>query len=304
MMKNEISFTSGGVVCAAWHVPAVTDRLQDSESLRPCVVMGAGFGGTRETGLLEYADAFAHVGIDAFVFDYRGFGESEGTPRQDVSARRQRQDYRAAVAAARRLPAIDPKRIVLWGTSASGGHVIAVAAEDRPIAAVVAMTPATDGPAVLWHALHQSGPAQPLRLLGHGIWDLVGAPLTRTPHYVPVVGPPDSTAIMTVPGAVEVYTSIAGPTWRNEVRARAALRIGLARPVRFADRLVCPVLMQIGTRDRVAPPVAARRTAAKIGARAEVCEYPVDHFDVYEGHWQQQAVADQVAFLLRVLAPT
>jgi hypothetical protein len=35
---------------------------------------------------------------------------------------------------------------------------------------------------------------------------------------------------------------------------------------------------------------------------AEVRRYPVDHFDVYAGRWQQQALADQVRFLRQHLA--
>jgi dienelactone hydrolase len=138
---NEITFTSGGATCAAWHLPATTDAYA-GEHGRPCVVIAHGFGGTRDTGLLDYAEGFAQAGIDAFVFDYRGFGASDGTPRQLVSYRRQRQDYHAAIAAARNLSGVDPDRIVLWGTSYSGGHVIAVAATDKRVAAVISMTPA------------------------------------------------------------------------------------------------------------------------------------------------------------------
>src|ERR1700752_638541 len=118
-MTNEITFTSHGDRCAAWHVRATTDTLAGVAG-RPCVVMAHGFGGTRDNGLLGYAVSFSDAGIDAFVFDYRGYGDSEGTPRQDVSVRRQRQDYHAAIDAARHLPGVDPDRIVLWGTSYSG----------------------------------------------------------------------------------------------------------------------------------------------------------------------------------------
>jgi len=76
---TEITFTSHGVPCAAWHLPATTDTFS-AQAGRPCVVMAHGFGGTRDTGLLAYAEAFAQVGLDAFVFDYRGFGASHGTP--------------------------------------------------------------------------------------------------------------------------------------------------------------------------------------------------------------------------------
>ena len=43
----------------------------------------------------------------------------------------------AAVAFARELDGVDPERIVLWGTSWSGGHVVYVGADDPRIAAVI-----------------------------------------------------------------------------------------------------------------------------------------------------------------------
>jgi len=30
--------------------------------------------------------------------------------------------------------------------------------------------------------------------------------------------------------------------------------------------------------------------------------YPVDHFDVYQGHWQQRVLDDQLSFLSHVFA--
>jgi uncharacterized protein len=90
----------------------------------------------------------------------------------------------------------------------------------------------------------------------------------------------------------------------NEVCARTALEVGLNRPITFAGRLACPMLMQVGSNDRVAPPEAARRTAGKAGQRAQLREYPIDHFDVYQGPWQQRALADQLDFLSLVLDPS
>ncbi|MFF5034854.1 hypothetical protein [Nocardia salmonicida] len=98
-------------------------------------------------------------------------------------------------------------------------------------------------------------------------------------------------------------TSIAGPTWRSEVCARTALEIGLNRPTTFVGRVSCPILLEIGSNDSVAPPAAARRAAQKVESRAQVLEYPLDHFDVYDGPWQKQALSDQLRFLSEVLAP-
>ena len=77
--------------------------------------MANGFGGTKDTGLLNFAEPLSKAGFDTFIFDYRGFGESGGFPRQNVSYKNQREDYHAAIAAVRSLPNIDRNRIALWG---------------------------------------------------------------------------------------------------------------------------------------------------------------------------------------------
>lgn len=300
---KDFTFPSHGVSCAAWHVPASTDALADASG-RPCVVMAHGFGGTRDSGLADFAESFAGAGIDVFLFDYRGFGDSEGTPRQDVSVLRQRQDYHAAIAAARHLPGVDRDRIALWGFSCAGGHVIAVAAQDPRVAAIVSMNPAADGLATLARMVRRGQAGLLARLTGHGLRDMAHALAKRTPHYVPVVGQPGSTAIITAPGLEEAYYAMAGPTARNEICARHALQAAANRPTAFAGRLACPMLMQIGTNDAVVPPSAARRAAKKAGYGAQLREYPVDHLDVFQDPWRQQALVDQLEFLTRVLDPT
>lgn len=297
---QEVRFSSAGVECAAWHLTGAGGAFETGQG-RACVVMAHGFGGTRDTGLLGYAEAFAAVGLDVLLFDYRGFGASAGTPRQHVSFRRQRGDYHAAIAAARQLDGVDAGRIVLWGTSYSGGHVVPVAVADGAIAAVVSMTPAMDGAsALLAIARHRGGLGRLVRLVAHGLYDGARALLGRPPHTIPLVAAPGSLAIMDSPGALEGYTALAGPTWRNEVCARTALEVALNRPTHVASRLRTPLLVQIGDHDSVAPPAAARRAARK-AELAEVRSYPVDHFDVYDGIGQQEALADQLEFLGRHL---
>ncbi|RHW24906.1 alpha/beta hydrolase [Nocardioides immobilis] len=294
---HEIHFPSSGSRCAAWHLPGRTDTFA-TDGGRPCVVMAHGFGGTRDTGLLAYAEGFAAAGLDVVLFDYRGFGASDGTPRQRVSYRHQRADYHAAIAAARALPGVDPGRIVLWGTSYSGGHVVPVAVRDGRTAAILALTPAMDGGAALL-AIARRHPLMLVPLVAHGLRDAVRAVLRRAPHHLPIVGAPGTTAMITAPGAVEGCQAMAGPTWRNEVCARAALEVAFNRPTRAASRVRTPMLVQVGENDAVAPPSAARAAARKAGRYAEVRTYPVDHFDVYDGDWQRQILADQIDFLTR-----
>ncbi|HME04592.1 MAG TPA: alpha/beta hydrolase, partial [Solirubrobacteraceae bacterium] len=119
------------------------------------------------------------------------------------------------------------------------------------------------------------------------------------PVMIPVVGPPGSLGAMTTPDADAGYRAITGSSWRNEVAARIMLRAGSYRPGLQADRLPCPILVQIADRDTVAPVRAAQDAAWLATGRAEVHTYPIGHFDIYTGPPFEQAVADQLHFLRR-----
>jgi uncharacterized protein len=297
--RRDISFPSKGETCAAWHLIGEGDDFADAGG-RPCVVMAHGFGATRDCGLLPYAEAFAEAGLDVLLFDYRCFGESSGEPRGLAWPPRHRQDYRAAVEFARGLGGIDRDRIVLWGTSWSGAHVVYVAAEDPAIAAVIAQTPDVDGIRTLRQIGVYAGLGQQLRVTLAGVKDVIRTVRGQPPLMIPVVAAPGELGGMTSEESLPGMTAIAGPTWVNEVTARATFAEWTNRPVTKMEKLRCPILMQIADRDSVAPSAAARAAAWRAKGRVEVREYPCAHFDIYLD-WRDRAIADQLHFLRRHL---
>jgi pimeloyl-ACP methyl ester carboxylesterase len=299
MTPNEIEFGSHGEVCRAWRYAPTTGG---SAGRRPCVVMAHGFGATRDASIAPYAERFANAGMHVLVFDYRHFGASDGDPRQVVSARRQLQDYAAAIALARSLPGVDPARIAAWGTSFSGGHALVTAATVRGVAAAVCQCPMMDGFAAVRRILQYAGPWQLLRLAGHGFWDLVLSAFARA-HFIPTVGQPGTLAIMSSTDADAGYRALAPKDFRFEVAARIALSVAAYRPVKFTDSVRCPVLVQVCTEDSVAPPEAAERVISRLGPLAEARRYPIGHFEPYFGVHFERSVADQLEFLLRHLGP-
>ena len=279
-MRRDIVIVSHGVHLSAWHYEAESDDITTPRG-RPCVVMAHGLGGTKDSGLEPYAERFAEAGADVVLFDYRGFGTSDGEPRQVVDHRRHREDYHAAVAHARALPGVDPDRIVLWGTSNSGGHVIAVAADDPLIGGVIAQGAAMDGLSAVLQVWSYAGPRQLLRLIGHGLRDVGRAALGRAPHTIPLVGPPGALGAMTTVDSEPGYTAIGGPSWVNALSARTALTMPMNRPVARAKRLRMPVLLVVATHDAIAPPPAMERVAKRVRGRVEVLRLDVGHFDIY-----------------------
>lgn len=261
----------------------------------PCVVMAHGFSATRDDGLPEYAEAFRDAGFAVVVFDYRHFGASGGEPRQLLDITRQQQDYRAVIEWARHRPDIDPDRIVLWGSSFSGGHVLKVAAGDPRIAAVISQAPFTDSVA----SIRMMPPVNVARAAAAALADRAGALLGRAPRHIPAVGDPGTFAVMTAPDARQGFEDLVGlqTQWRNEVAARVILPLTFYRPVTVASRLRMPVLFCVCDTDTTTPPGPSIR-AAQTAPRGELRRYPYGHFAIYH---DPQVKADQVAFLRRVV---
>lgn len=302
MNRQILTFDSSGTSCEAWHFTAEHDGLATATG-RPVVVMAHGLGGTKDSGLEPFARAFAGAGLDVLLFDYRGFGGSAGEPRQVVSLDGQLADYRSAMRAAAALPGVDPNRIVLWGISLAGGHVLRAAADRPDVAAVVAVVPMVDGLAAAKHALASHSPADMLKATVRGIRGRASSAAGREPVMIPIVARPGEKGALTLPGALEDYRSIAGPTWRNEIRADVTLELGTRKPTAAAAKIKAPLLVQIEDFDASAPPYAAAKAAFK--GKAEVRHYPGDHFDVFPGKpHHEAAVKHAVSFLTRHLTPT
>jgi uncharacterized protein len=299
MIPTDLTFTSQGTPCSAWHFRAAHDGLA-THSGRPALVMAHGLGGTKDSGLVPFAEAFAAAGLDVILFDYRGFGESGGSQRQTVSLAGQVDDYRAALVAACGLDGVDPSRLVLWGVSLAGGHVLSVAAGRRDIAAVVSLVPMVDGLAAAVHATKTHKPRELARATALGIASKVSTARGRGARWIPVVAQPGQVGALTLPGALEDYLSIAGPTWRNEIAADVSFELGSRAPAKAAASITCPVLVQIADFDQSAPPRAAAKAA--FAAQAEVRHYPGDHFDVFPGKpFHESAVKHAASFLARHL---
>jgi fermentation-respiration switch protein FrsA (DUF1100 family) len=291
MARIDVEFLSGNDRCAAWlYRPAgITDPV-------PCVVMAHGFSAVREQRLDAYASRFVQAGFAVLLFDYRHFGASEGMPRQLLKIGHQLQDWTAAIAFARAQPGIDAKRIALFGSSLSGGHVLTMAAKDPEIAAVVAQVPTCDG----LRNLPAIGLRHVMRLTLAGLYDAARALVGLPPFYIAAAGRPGSLSAMSTPDALSWFESVTpeASTWVNRVCARIALQYGMYRPIAGVRKIQCPALYCIGEEDVHLAPAHLAAEAARRTPRAEVRRYPCGHFGLYTGPLWERAVADQTAFLL------
>jgi hypothetical protein len=292
--RTDVTFESGKGSCAAWYYKQV-----DAGTDAPIIVMAHGFAGVRRLRLDSYAEKFADAGYRVLLFDYRHFGDSPGEPRQLLDIDQQLADWRSAVAYANSLSA-PPARMVLWGTSLGGGHVLTTAASDEGPTAVIAQVPHVSGIA----ASRSAGPLMSVRLAALGLVDVCRAALGRSPYYIPAAGPPGKVAAMTTPDAVPGRNQLISQSNIGReidaldlmVSARVILRIVRYAPGRRAALIECPVLVQIANQDAITPTRVADRVARRI-PHATIKHYDLRHFDAYVEPHFTGVVADQLAFL-------
>ena len=131
--------TSDGVRLHGWYVPGAEDpstgpfdKLRGASGRAPCVVWFHGNAGNIGHRVYNLALMRSRVGASVFLFDYRGYGRSEGSP----SERGLYLDAEAAIEQAKLKCGVGDENIVLFGRSLGGSVAVEMAAR-RPFRAVV-----------------------------------------------------------------------------------------------------------------------------------------------------------------------
>jgi dienelactone hydrolase len=288
--REDADFQVGGTNCAAWlYRPDSAPVSAATETGAPCIVMAHGFSLTRHDGLDAYAERFADAGAAALAFDHRYLGDSGGVPRQRFRKRAQLEDWRAAIEYARGLPGIDPERIVLWGYSFSGGHVVSLAERDHRLAAVIALCPFVNG----LRRLRSTSLALSAWIMPRALADLAGRH-----NVIPVTAPAGGHAAMTFPGEREGFENIVLPSspWRNEISPAVFATVALHRPLAKANRIRCPIWIGVGERDVTVDRPSIERLATK-ALHGQLERYPLDHFEPFLPENIGRIASDQIAFL-------
>lgn len=140
---EEVRFHSEGAAIAA------TLLLPDgagSEHPVPGIVQGPGWLGLRDAKLYTpYHEALLAAGMAVLVFDYRGFGGSEGDATY-LDPMNQVADWRNAVTYLGSRPEIDADRLGTFGSGGTGGgNAIMAAGLDDRLKATVSQVPIADG---------------------------------------------------------------------------------------------------------------------------------------------------------------
>jgi fermentation-respiration switch protein FrsA (DUF1100 family) len=111
--------STGGVTLAAWVIPGLPSRATGQWLL----ICHGNYGNVSFGQRPEFYAAMRDLGISLFAFDYRGFGQSTGSPREQGLY----DDAAASYGYLTNTLGVDPGRIVIFGHSLGTGVAIELA---------------------------------------------------------------------------------------------------------------------------------------------------------------------------------
>ena len=284
-------FSSQNSQCAATlHMP------ENIRGPSAAILMVHGWGGIQLMLIKEYIRQFNALGCVVMTFDYPGWGDSEGLPRGQINPWKRVKTTDAALAYLKAQPEVDASRVMLWGSSFGGGHVVDLAAEHPELLGAIIQVPLLDGGAAV-----QAVPVP--RLLRFGLdmaLDVLNPFGTR---YLPVVSEPGEYSSMDRDGAMRAREWVdqnLPQAYDNRVTASSMMWMGFYRPLKNLSRIAIPALIIGATRDTVAPfnEKLVRRHASS-GTEVQVID--ANHFDPYLEPWLQDNLQRQYAFIEKLL---
>lgn len=209
---NQVTFQSEGkTLVGNLYLPA---SYQSGDKL-PAVVVAGSWTTVKEQMAGTYAEALADQGYAALAFDFRGFGESEGNPRNYESPTAKVSDIQNAVSFLQTVEAVDADRIAGLGICASAGYMAVAAAEDSRIRSFVAIAPWIHDAAIV-NAVY-GGEAAVQQKIAEAKTARIQFEQTGEMTYVPAISTTDSSAAMF--GEFDYYLNPergAIPEWGNQ----------------------------------------------------------------------------------------
>jgi uncharacterized protein len=262
---------------------------------RPGVVLCHGFTGVRQLMLEDYAQVFATAGYVSLIFDYRGFGDSEG-PKWRLLPLEQVDDIRNAITWLEAQPEVDPQKIGLWGTSFGGAHAPYVAAVDGRVKAAVGQVGFEAGSTFL---LGVRDTAQRAELMQQIEEDrrrrvLEGKGRTVDPFERGLQNEHSreflSKALESFP---QMRCELSWQTWEKTLEYN---------PIELVHKIAPRGLMLIAARDdNICPLKGYEKLYEAAGQPKKLVVLPITHYEIYAGRWFKESADHAVEWFDRFL---
>ncbi|MEV5429289.1 alpha/beta fold hydrolase [Streptomyces sp. NPDC052701] len=245
----------------------------------PAVVVAGTWTSVKEQMADRYAERLARLGYAALSFDFTGFGESGGEPRDYESPAQKTDDLRHAVTFLAGHPRVDVGRIGALGICAGAMYVSANAVDDPRVRSLALVAPWLHDARVCRDAY--GGEAEVARRVAAGRAARAAYEATGEVEYVPMVSARDPRAAL--PYEIDFYLSPERggiPAWPNRFAVMSWAEWLTFDALALAPRLDRPTLL-VHSPD-AAIPDGARRFHESLAGPARIHWTTGTQFDFYD----------------------
>ncbi len=293
MEEKKVQFCSRGVKLAG-----ILYRPDRMERAVPGIALCQGYTGTKEMFLPILAQEFAEHGYVCLIFDYRGWGESDGE-RAQLFPNEQVEDIRNALTFLSHQEGVDPEKLGLYGTSFGGANVVTTTALDPRVKCTVASLAIGNGKRWLRSLRRLWEWREFLALLEEDRRSRVVTGESRKMRAFDVV-PPDPVVRELMAAATEggVFSS-----QEAEITLESAEAILEYAPEDLVGKIAPrPVLFIHAGSDNLVPPEEAQILHSRAGEPKGLLILPgVTHVDFYLGDTLDQVMAASLQWFQRYL---
>jgi uncharacterized protein len=269
--SRRVSFPSGG--------QTLIGRLLEPSDQRagrlPTVVVAGGQTCVKEQMAERYAHRLAQHGFAALAFDFRGFGESTGTPRDYESPDRKIEDLHNGLTFLADQPTVDSGRLAALGIGVGAGYVAVEAADDPRVLALALVAPGLQDREIV--LARYGGAAGVAERVAAGEMARRKYDQTGQVDYEPVVSPTDPPAVTDFflnPDRGGV------PQWTNRFAVMSWPGWLAFDPISAAPRITAPTFM-VHSEHATQPDGAHRFFDRLAGPKAELWTDGIQ-FDFYD----------------------
>ncbi|BFP40853.1 hypothetical protein FGF1_16980 [Flavobacteriaceae bacterium GF1] len=215
VIQEEVAFSSNGVLLKG-HLFLPPNF--DAAKKYPAAIVTGSWTSVKEQMPDEYASVMAKDGFITLTFDFTGFGESEGQPRQVEDYNLKIDDIKAAVDYLIQHNNVDEENLSGLGVCASSGYMAHATAQDKRIKRLVLVAPWLHNPEIA-KMIYDSRPGGTAGLLQAAKDAKVNYAETGQMAYVLAASELDPLSAMYVPqNAFDYYlnpSKAAGPKYDN-----------------------------------------------------------------------------------------
>lgn len=273
---ERVTFDSHGQkLVGMLHIPSVAART-------PAVIVTGSWTTIKEQMPANYAPLLAEAGLVALTFDFRGYGESEGQPRDVESAVAKAEDIRAAVSFLQGNANVDGERIGVLPICASAGYTVLAAKDEPGIKSIAMIAPWLHNRPIV--ESFYGGAAGVAERLEKARTARKRFNETGTVEYVKAASNSDTTAAMYGEGdALDYYLNPkrgARPQWGARFAVMAWKEWLEFDPIAMAPHVKVPTRLVTG--EQTATPGGARQFASGMTAPHDIVSLDGTQFDFYD----------------------